>query len=411
VGEIGRSLDRGRFALSAPRDPGPAVAWAESLSLRPGSRLLDAAATELTLTVAPFYRVEGPVPAGVRLRVALLRGPGKPDLLLAETAIDRVPLEIRLPLRNPGEGDRTLRTDIVLGDKVLARREQTLSLAGRLAERLDDLEQAARALPATARATDAETVRGLARTLASLARRDTLETNYPAARLLAEAEAAVRTIHAGGRYYAAPRAGEFWLTVPVKKDAVPVRLLAPEAVTQGRPLPLVVALHGAGGSENVFFDACGRGALVRLCRERGWLLACPRGRLFDMTPPVEELTAAIGRTYPVDPRRVFLVGHSLGAMQAVAVAGRSPRAFAAVAALAGSGVVGPSGAVKDLPFFIGEGRDDLILPHGGQALRDSLERVGARTVRFRSYADTEHLTVVEAALPDAFALFDEVAKE
>ena len=30
--------------------------------------------------------------------------------------------------------------------------------------------------------------------------------------------------------------------------------MAPESVTKGRPLPLVITLHGAGGSENMFFD-------------------------------------------------------------------------------------------------------------------------------------------------------------
>jgi predicted esterase len=409
VGEIGRSLDRARFALAGPHAPERAIAWAASLSPRPGSRLLDAAAPELTLAVASFYRVETPAPVAARLRCTFLRG-GESNLLLGEVAIDRVPLDVRLPLRNPGEGDYVLRTDVLLGEEVLARREQTVSLAARLAERLDKLEEAARSLPEAAAGTDAETVRSLARLLASLARHETLETNYPAARLLAEAEAAVRTVRAGGHYYAAPRAGEFWLTVPVNRDAVPVRLFAPEAVKHGKPLPLVIALHGAGGSENLFFDAYGRGAIVRLCRARGWLLVCPRGRLLDMTPPVEELAAAVGRLYPVDAKRVFLVGHSLGAMQAVGVAGKSPRAFAAVAALAGSGLVRPSAAVKDVPFFVGEGEEDGVLPHGGQALRDNLERVGVRTVRFRSYPDTEHLTVVEAALPDVFALFDEEAK-
>ncbi len=406
VGEIGRDFDRARFALAAARDPGPDAAWAESLSVRSGDRLLDAAAPELALTVAPFYRVEEQPPAGARLRVTLLSRDGKAELL-GEAAIDKLPLDVRLPLRSPGEGDHTLRGEIVVGDRVLARRDEVVSLAARMRERLDRLEAAAGSLPETAGGADAETVRGLVRLLAALARHETLETNYPAARLLAEAEAAVRTIRAGGRYYAAPRAGEFWLTVPVTKDAVPVRLFAPDAAKQGKPLPLVIALHGAGGSENLFFDAYGRGAAVRLCRERGWLLACPRGRLLDLNPPVAELAAAVGRLYPVDPKRVFLVGHSLGAMQAVAAADRTPHAFAAVAALGGSAAVKPSAAARDVPFFLGEGQEDRVLFHGGQALRDALEQAGVRMVRFRSYADTEHLTVVEAALPDAFALFDE----
>jgi hypothetical protein len=64
-----------------------------------------------------------------------------------------------------------------------------------------------------------------------------------------------------------------------------------------------------------------------------------------------------------------------------------------------------------LPLFIGTGQDDPILRTSGRTLADSLERAGARTVVTRAYANTEHLTVVEAALPDVFAFFDKAARK
>jgi predicted peptidase len=185
-----------------------------------------------------------------------------------------------------------------------------------------------------------------------------------------------------------------------------VRLLAPEAVRQGQPLPLVLALHGAGGSENIFFDAYGQGRILRACRRRGWLLAAPRGSLFDVTPPLPDLVDAIDRLYPVDRRRIFVVGHSLGAIQAVNAARQSPQAFAAVAALGGGMAVRPTPGLEDVPFFLGSGAEDPVLRDGGRHLYDSLDRAGARTLLFRQYEDTEHLTVVAAALDDVFAFFD-----
>jgi predicted esterase len=408
VEEIGRNLDRARFALRSAEDPGSDVLWAESLAARPGSRLLDTAAGELPVTLAPFYAVKQAPPAVARLRLALIRGDGRAAVPAAETDIAAVPYTTALPLDGPAEGDCTLRAEVLADGKVLARREQTVSLAARLAERLGHLQDAVEGWPREPADADRETVRGLVKLLAALRQRETLETDYPAARLLAEAEAAA-AVAAGRRYYGSPRVGQFWLTLPLEKGAVPLRLLAPEAARHGRPLPLVIALHGAGGSENMFFDAYGRGAIVRLCEERGWLLAAPRGGLLTVTPPLPELIDAVGRLYLIDTQRVFIVGHSLGAMRAVSVARRTPRAFAAVAALAGGLPVEPAPGLQDLPFFIGTGADDPILRGSGRALADSLDWAGVKTVVTRTYDDAEHLTVVEAALPDVFAFFDRVA--
>ena len=96
----------------------------------------------------------------------------------------------------------------------------------------------------------------------------------------------------------------------------------------------MVALHGASGSENLFFEGYGRGAIVRLCRERGWLLVAPRLSVFGGTYPIPELVDEVARLYPVARKQVFLVGHSLGAAQAVLNTSKAPELFAAVARLA-----------------------------------------------------------------------------
>jgi predicted esterase len=411
VEEIGRDLDRARFALHSAEEPGPDALWAESLAVRPGSRLLDVTTAELPVALTSFYAVKGSPCPGARLRLTLCGGDGRPALPARETAVRGVPSDAALPLAGAEEGDYTLRAEILAGGKVLARREQTVSLAGRVGERLRRLQDAVKDWPGQPADADRETVRGLVKVLAGLQRGETQETDYPAARLLAEAEGAVTAVSAGKRYYGSPRVGQFWLTVPLKKGAVPLRQLAPEAARRGKPLPLVIALHGAGGSENMFFDAYGRGAIVRLCEERGWLLAAPRGSLLSMTPPLAELIGAVGRLYPVDTERVFVVGHSLGAIQAVTVARQAPQAFAGVAALAGGVPVDPGPALRDLPFFIGTGKEDPILRTSGRALVDSLERAGVKAVVSRTYEDAEHLTVVEAALPDVFAFFDKAARK
>lgn len=409
--EVGRDLDRARLALDRDGEPEPAVLWAAALAIRPATRLLDPGAGRLGVTLAPFYPVTASLPHGVRLRLALVRADGRTSAGAADLPVARVPCDVPLSLDGVEEGDYTLRAEIRTDDRVPASREQTVSVVRRPGERLRRLEEALKAGPAQADDADLETLRALVKVLTALERKETLETNYPAARLLREAEAAVRARAAGRRYYGAPRAGDFWLTLPLPKGSAPVRLLAPEAVRQGQPLPLVVALHGAGGTENLFFEAYGGGAVVRRCRERGWLLVAPRGSLFELTPPLADLVDAVGRLYPIDRRRVFVVGHSLGAVQAVNAARQAPRTFAAVAALGGGMAVAPAPGLGDVPFFVGEGADDPVLRHGGRRLVESLDRAGVRTLLFRSYADAEHLTVVAAALDDVFAFFDRASRK
>jgi pimeloyl-ACP methyl ester carboxylesterase len=171
--------------------------------------------------------------------------------------------------------------------------------------------------------------------------------------------------------------------------------------------PLVVAVHGAGGSENMFFDAYGAGKIARLCESRGWLLAAPRQGLWGgIGIQWDELVAGVDRLAPVDPARVYLVGHSLGAMQAARLADTAERKPAFVAALGGGGRVNRFERLLDVPFFIGVGDQDFGRG-GGKQLADLLRRGGIRDVRFREYPDTEHLTIVQVALEDIFQQLDE----
>ena len=86
----------------------------------------------------------------------------------------------------------------------------------------------------------------------------------------------------------------------------------PRGAAKGKPLPLVIALHGAGGSENMFFDAYGNGKIVDLCRKRGWLLVAPRLSFFGLGMPVDSIDcrdrAALSRGQTANLRRRPLDG-------------------------------------------------------------------------------------------------------
>src|SRR5262249_26984698 len=129
--------------------------------------------------------------------------------------------------------------------------------------------------------------------------------------------------------------GQYWLALPGVEGS-PVRIFVPEEAKKGKPLPAVVALHGAGGSEKMFFGAYGNGLVVELTRNRGWFVVATRSPFFG-SPDVPAVLDALAKHYPIDTKKAFLVGHSMGAAQAVSLAGRKPERFAAVAALGGGG--------------------------------------------------------------------------
>jgi predicted peptidase len=235
--------------------------------------------------------------------------------------------------------------------------------------------------------------------------------------LLSETEHIVATLNARTvgypppRFYHLERPGQFWLDIPSNHGSTPTRVFIPEQAKNGKPLPVVVALHGAGGSENLFFDAYGYGLIARLAKERGWMVVAPRaGWLFDGPPPAAGIVDELAKVYPIDKQRVFLVGHSMGAMQAMKLAQESPGRFAAIAALGGGGAVNKPDLFKDLPVFVGCGKDDFLLS-GAKALVKSLDKAGANRVTYKEYPGVEHILVVQVALPDVFKFFAATKKD
>jgi predicted esterase len=186
----------------------------------------------------------------------------------------------------------------------------------------------------------------------------------------------------------------------------------PKGLDPKNPVPIVVALHGAGGSENLFFEGYGDGQIVKLSEKRGWLLIAPRSglSLVGGGPPVGEIVDELAKRYPIDPKKVFVVGHSMGAMQTIDAAQRYPGKFAGIAAFGGGGLVRKPDAFATLPTFIGVGDQDFALG-GARNLKKSLESAQAKAVVYKEYEGLEHLLICREALPDAFKMFDGLFKK
>ncbi|WP_020468937.1 alpha/beta hydrolase [Zavarzinella formosa] len=394
-------LDEARHALLSPDSPPAGVKWADAVSVLPESRLLDAKATEWPVAVKLFYKPDGDAPANPVIHVIVGRSRAQ------EFPIDKLPVTVTVALKDiPGlvTADLPVSVAVVSGGKVLGIKTHTLSRVENLDKRLAKLRGVLDAKSLT-HAIEQATLAHLTKLLGDLATKTVPETDYPAAKLIVEAE---QLIESKEPFYALGHSGEHWLALPTEKATSFVRIRLPVSMTKESPVPVVFALHGMGGSENMFFDAYGNGIVPRMAFERGWLIVATRvNGMFGPTPNVPAILDQLAERYPIDRKRVFLVGHSMGAGHVTALAQQTPERFTGVAALGGGGKIDKPEAVKDLPFFIGCGKQDIALK-GAKQLNDSL--TAAKTpVTFKEYEDIEHLAIVQEAAKDVFAFFDKLA--
>lgn len=136
---------------------------------------------------------------------------------------------------------------------------------------------------------------------------------------------------AGRRPYAV--AGDTWRVLRVLGTDLPVRQFVPEG---DGPFPLIVAFHGAGGDENLFFDGYGGGRLLTIARQRGIAVVCPPTVPFGLSPNVlSKFLEELAKDVPFDPTRVGLIGHSLGAVTASRLAVLRPDSVNGAVCIAG----------------------------------------------------------------------------
>ncbi|MBK7643889.1 MAG: dienelactone hydrolase family protein [Planctomycetes bacterium] len=192
--------------------------------------------------------------------------------------------------------------------------------------------------------------------------------------------------------------GDLWRVLRIPEGELPVRIYAPTQAAKDTPLPLVIALHGARGDENMFLEGYGCGRIRDLAEQHGFLLACPRssGKLTPET--IDALVRALGYDYAIDEKRIGLVGHSMGAALAARLASESPGRYCALACFSG----GPREDAQELPpTWIRVGViDQLADPAGMQAIAQKRKERGF-AIDFQTLPDVGHTLIVGEELAGA----------
>lgn len=189
----------------------------------------------------------------------------------------------------------------------------------------------------------------------------------------------------------ASRSGRFSSTIEAAGHRWSYVVLAPSQVEAGRPLPVVLALHGSSGSGEGFVDDAG---WAELAEQAGVIVVAPDGLpMRPNAPPnrainpriwnsgqhpadrprsrVDDLAffdamlAEVAEEWPVDRDRIYAVGHSNGGAMALRLGAERSGTFAAVASVAALRYVEPPEDARAVPILTLFGGADPLLPTEG----------------------------------------------
>jgi poly(3-hydroxybutyrate) depolymerase len=236
----------------------------------------------------------------------------------------------------------------------------------------------------------------------------------------------------------------YWLEESARYE--PYRLIVPESWDGASALPLVVVLHGSNGDHDSVLN---NRALIAQADAKGWAILSPMGYspnsgwgnhlpvvLANGTMPrprpstiggvvlpkdgiepepaerdVLRTIAAVRAEYPIDGRRIYLIGNSMGGEGTWHLAARLPNLWAAVAPAAGA--IDPQrfdyAALGRLPVLAVHGQQDPIVAYA--ASQDMVARLQAQggDARLLTVVDGGHDAVYNV-LPEVFRFFEQHAR-
>jgi predicted esterase len=393
---------------------------------------------QATYPIAPADQIDGQVRWSIsrapRVRTAALRALGRPkddrntddrntdaegsdsiagdlpELTFVQDSSWREAIEgVTLPIGELPPGDYLVHARVIHGDQHGDLLPSGWSRIDRFAQRVQTIRDAAddhqRDMADWLRATLADH----GRLLWQIGDGRLHEIDYPADQILRLCEAALQNPGQAGPLFLERAASEdLWMTVVRERRTVSLRIRCPP-VSDARPLPVLLLFHGAGGSENMFFETYGSGGAVDAGLKRGWLVVATRQAWTGLGLDAAQLLDCLEAIFPIDRSKVLMLGHSMGAGQVANQVSLQPDLPLAVAALGGGGRIRNVQAAAQVPWFIAAGSLDFGKT-GALALSQNLKQAGGRRIEYREYPHVEHMVIVQAALPDVFRFFDDVVQ-
>lgn len=184
---------------------------------------------------------------------------------------------------------------------------------------------------------------------------------------------------------------------------IPYRLAVPAKIEEGRKYPLILFLHGAGerGDDNAKQLKHGVASILAgaekldepcfliapQCPEELWWtdLDAQKLRPLDAKGPnprleaVLALVADFSKTHPIDPKRFYVTGLSMGGFGTWDILGRVPEKIAAALPVCGGADPSLVARYKDVPIWAFHGDADPTVPVAATTdVIEALEKAGGK---------------------------------
>jgi dienelactone hydrolase len=214
----------------------------------------------------------------------------------------------------------------------------------------------------------------------------------------------------------AGRTGDFKRHYMLKaaSEIMPYRLYIPPAYDGTKAYPMVLALHGLGGTEDSMFGQTYRVPVE--AEKRGYIVAAPLGYRIDggygraatragalSEADVMEVLARVRHDYKVDDSRIYLLGHSMGGFGTWVLGPKYPSIWAAMAPISGGGQPASLEKIKDIPEIVVHGDADNVVPVGSsRTMVEAAKNLGIEV----KYIEVPGGTHGDVAAPSMSAIFD-----
>ncbi len=435
MGEARRQIARGMALLSGSPWT-PALDYQNSLVIRAERTVIDSS-EPYAARLEQIYKPAIVLSPAITARISLMKrgaggvagGPATAAPTVAAREFGRLegvardlresPFPLELDLSGIPDGAYTLEGQLFDGDSPLGVARLRVVLQKGLGPRLRALEAGAATAPEALRADigyPADFIRNVNRGRVGLGTFDVgAELSTAEAVLAAAAKGQDPFKGRTGsmeRHYLLEGAGE----------VMPYRVYVPTGYRPTTPMPLVVALHGLGGNEDSFFDSYS-GVPVKLAEQHSFLMVAPLGYRVDGAygaPRMGPTDAATRRRielsekdvletvrlmrghYNVDPDRIYLIGHSMGAIGAWHLGAKYPEMWAALGPFAGTGSPATVTRMKGIPQIVVHGdADATVNVAGSRAMVAEMKRLGVEVV-YVEVPGGSHIDVVVPNLPKVF---------
>lgn len=435
--QVRRLIARGT-ALLANREWTAKDDFDQSLVLRTDRVFVDSAlpyTVRLEQVYAPALQLSTPPAARASLRSLLAQPASAPDTRVIGEFRDisrdlrDAPLTMDLDLADVADGTYSLDVDVLSAPEgeTLGSVSLRLTVQKGLEARLAALMSAAAKAPPSVRADvqfPGDYIRRINRGVLEPGLFD-LERELTAAEAVAHAvKAGVK--RAGASEWVDPFAGrtggfERHYLLEAAGEIMPYRLYVPTTYDGGRAVPLVVALHGLGATEDSWMDAY-NGQLPALAEKHGYIAVSPLGYRTDgfygysygndpasrrkqelSELDVMQVLARVRQDYNIDANRIYLIGHSMGAIGTWFLAAKYPTIWAALGPIAGTGNPQSVERMRHIPQFIVHGDADPTVPvSGSRNMVAAMKTLGVDHV----YIEVPGGNHTDIAVPNLAAMFE-----